>query len=186
MIFSTSLFVYMSLPRPPPTYETATTRQFYHGRTETTRSATEESVLFVQAMLNPDLKVCCLFMCVCVCACIQTMLSSEVMVCCTVYVCAVHIVVTAECDYHISFSHHNKFSIVHGPSSLSHPSPSILLQNSEKHRKLVAAVESHNTQMGECQKCQGVDRHLFGLYITAVESGMEVPEIFTDPAYTKR
>ncbi|KAK4329415.1 hypothetical protein Pmani_000173 [Petrolisthes manimaculis] len=99
--------------RLAPTYETATTRQFHHGRTETIRSASVESVEFVQAMLNHKAK------------------------------------------------------------------------NSEKHRKLVAAMNSHNEQMTECQKCQGVDRHLFGLLITALESGSEIPEIFTNSAYAK-
>ena len=32
----------------------------------------------------------------------------------------------------------------------------------------------------------GCDRHLFGLQITAREQGLPVPELFTDPAYTKR
>ncbi|XP_064456216.1 peroxisomal carnitine O-octanoyltransferase-like isoform X2 [Ornithodoros turicata] len=38
--------------RPAPTYTTASTRQFYHGRTETCRSCTPELVAFVEAMLD--------------------------------------------------------------------------------------------------------------------------------------
>lgn len=39
--------------KPAPTYETAATRRFFHGRTETMRSCTEEAQHFVHAMLNP-------------------------------------------------------------------------------------------------------------------------------------
>ena len=35
----------------PPTYESASTRQFAAGRTETIRSASEESAKFVEAMV---------------------------------------------------------------------------------------------------------------------------------------
>ena len=37
---------------PGPAYETAMTRQFYHGRTETCRTCTPEAVAFCRAMLN--------------------------------------------------------------------------------------------------------------------------------------
>ncbi|XP_062516650.1 peroxisomal carnitine O-octanoyltransferase-like isoform X2 [Corticium candelabrum] len=37
-----------------PTYETAMTRQFYHGRTETVRSCTPESVEWAKSMLHPQ------------------------------------------------------------------------------------------------------------------------------------
>jgi carnitine O-octanoyltransferase len=40
--------------RPAPTYETATTRQFYHGRTETVRSCTSEAIEFCKEMCNKD------------------------------------------------------------------------------------------------------------------------------------
>ena len=33
-----------------PTYETATTRHFYHGRTETVRSCTDEAISFAKAL----------------------------------------------------------------------------------------------------------------------------------------
>ena len=39
-----------SVTRPLPTYETATTRHFYHGRTETVRSCTEEATNFAKAL----------------------------------------------------------------------------------------------------------------------------------------
>ncbi|XP_071451715.1 peroxisomal carnitine O-octanoyltransferase-like isoform X3 [Hetaerina americana] len=38
--------------RPAPTYETATTRNFYNGRTETVRPCTFEAIEWVKAMLN--------------------------------------------------------------------------------------------------------------------------------------
>lgn len=114
-------FVQMSLQlaywrlhgRPAPTYETASTRQFHAGRTETMRSCTAESVDWVQTMLNPKAKT------------------------------------------------------------------------AEKRRKLVAAVECHNRLMKECQKNEGIDRHMLGLYIVALESGMDIPDLFLDPSFTK-
>ena len=39
-----------SMIRALPTYETATTRHFYHGRTETVRSCTEEAINFTKAL----------------------------------------------------------------------------------------------------------------------------------------
>ena len=38
------------ITRALPTYETATTRHFYHGRTETVRSCTEEAIKFAKAL----------------------------------------------------------------------------------------------------------------------------------------
>ena len=32
----------------------------------------------------------------------------------------------------------------------------------------------------------GCDRHLFGMQVIAMESGMPMPEIYKDPAYQKR
>ncbi len=31
----------------------------------------------------------------------------------------------------------------------------------------------------------GCDRHLLGLYLTALENGIEVPELFADPSFVK-
>lgn len=99
--------------RPAPTYETASTRQFYHGRTETIRSCTTEAVDWASTMLNQK------------------------------------------------------------------------ATTSEKRHKLITAIEKHNALRGLCENNQGVDRHLFGLYIIALEAGEEVPGLFTDPAYVK-
>lgn len=38
---------------PAPTYETASTRSFYNGRTETVRSCSVEAITWVQSMLDP-------------------------------------------------------------------------------------------------------------------------------------
>lgn len=43
--------------KPAPTYCTASTRQYYHGRTETCRSCFPESVDFAKAVLDNKLSV---------------------------------------------------------------------------------------------------------------------------------
>ncbi|XP_074652044.1 peroxisomal carnitine O-octanoyltransferase-like isoform X2 [Tubulanus polymorphus] len=43
--------------KPAPTYETATTRAYYLGRTETVRTCTVESVEFAKSMVNNDISV---------------------------------------------------------------------------------------------------------------------------------
>ncbi|XP_052682720.1 peroxisomal carnitine O-octanoyltransferase-like [Crassostrea angulata] len=48
---------YKTHGKPAPVYETATTRKFYHGRTETLRSCTVEAVEFCKAMCNPKTSV---------------------------------------------------------------------------------------------------------------------------------
>ncbi|XP_046397600.1 peroxisomal carnitine O-octanoyltransferase [Ischnura elegans] len=99
--------------RPAPTYETATTRSFYNGRTETVRSCSFEAITWVKAMLNDKI--------------------------------------------------------------------------SEKDRKslLEKAINKHNQLMKQGKANAGCDRHLFGLQCIAMEKGLEVPEIFKDPAWAK-
>lgn len=46
------LAYYQLHKRPPPTYETATTRAFYNGRTETVRSCTIETVNWCREMIK--------------------------------------------------------------------------------------------------------------------------------------
>lgn len=99
--------------RPAPTYETASTRQFYHGRTETIRSCTTEAISWARSMLDPK------------------------------------------------------------------------ATTSERRRKLETAIARHNELRERCENNQGVDRHLMGLYLTAIEEGQEIPTIFTDPAFAK-
>jgi len=47
----------LALHRPGSCYETATTRTFYHGRTETMRPCTQESVNWCKAMMDPTCDV---------------------------------------------------------------------------------------------------------------------------------
>ncbi|XP_006822398.2 peroxisomal carnitine O-octanoyltransferase-like, partial [Saccoglossus kowalevskii] len=47
---------YKMYNRPAPTYETATTRKFYHGRTETVRTCTIEAIQWCKAMLDDNIK----------------------------------------------------------------------------------------------------------------------------------
>ncbi|XP_046356169.2 peroxisomal carnitine O-octanoyltransferase-like isoform X1 [Haliotis rufescens] len=99
--------------KPAPTYETATTRRFYHARTETMRSCTVEAVDWCKSML--DARV-----------------------------------------------------------------------SSQKRLQLfLRAVSRHQQLMTESQDMNGCDRHLFGLYLTAKEEGLPMPDIFTDATFFK-
>ena len=51
---------------------------------------------------------------------------------------------------------------------------------------LDAAVARHNHLMDLGKKAMGCDRHLLGLKIASLENGIDMPDIFTDPAYVKR
>ncbi len=94
-----------------PTYESAATRKYQQGRTETTRTVSDESVAFCDAMANPDMG-------------------------------------REECE-----------------------------------QLFRAAVQAHVKYTQQASDGYGVDRHLFGLK-KCLKDGEEVPEIFTDPAYT--
>jgi len=56
----------------------------------------------------------------------------------------------------------------------------------EKRNLLKKAIKKHNLLMDEAKEARGCDRHLFGLYCVAMEAGLPIPELFDDPAYTKR
>ncbi|XP_052247535.1 peroxisomal carnitine O-octanoyltransferase-like isoform X2 [Dreissena polymorpha] len=47
------------------------------------------------------------------------------------------------------------------------------------------AAARHNQLMTEATENQGCDRHMFGMQILAMEQGLPMPLIYTDPAYTK-
>ncbi|XP_017376967.1 peroxisomal carnitine O-octanoyltransferase-like [Cebus imitator] len=94
-------------------YETAMTRYFYHGRTETVRSCTVEAVRWCQSMQDP--------------------------------------------------------------STTLH----------EQQQKMLQAFAKHNKMMKDCSAGKGFDRHLLGLSLIAKEEGLPVPELFTDPLFTK-
>ncbi|XP_070363756.1 peroxisomal carnitine O-octanoyltransferase isoform X4 [Equus asinus] len=94
-------------------YETAMTRYFYHGRTETVRSCTVEAVRWCQSMQNPY--------------------------------------------------------------------ASLL----ERQQKMLQAFAKHNKMMKDCSTGKGFDRHLLGLSLIAKEEGLPIPELFTDPVFSK-
>lgn len=99
--------------RPGCCYETAMTRFFYHGRTETVRSCTVEAIRWCQSMQDP--------------------------------------------------------------------SASVL----ERQQKMLQAFEKHNKMMKDCSSGKGFDRHLLGLSLIAKEEGLPVPELFTDPLFSR-
>ncbi|KAK6617365.1 hypothetical protein RUM43_014374 [Polyplax serrata] len=99
--------------KPASCYETATTRKFYNGRTETVRSCTVECLEWVSSMLDEK------------------------------------------------------------------------STNDERKTLMGRAVKRHYELMKEAREGRGCDRHLFGLYCLAMESGIEVPQLFSDPSYFK-
>ncbi|XP_004602212.1 peroxisomal carnitine O-octanoyltransferase [Sorex araneus] len=99
--------------RPGCCYETAMTRYFYHGRTETVRSCTMEAVKWCESMHDP--------------------------------------------------------------------STSLL----ERQQMMLTAFAKHNKMMKDCSTGKGFDRHLLGLLLTAKEEGIPVPELYTDPLFSK-
>ncbi|CAK8697219.1 unnamed protein product [Clavelina lepadiformis] len=103
--------------KPGPTYETAITRQYYHGRTETCRTCTPEAVAFCKEMIACD----------------------------------------SEID---AKSCRNLISL------------------------LQAAQSKFLSLMADCMNNHGCDRHLLGLLLISVENGLEVPKLFTDPAFS--
>jgi len=57
MQMAIQLGYYKQIGEPCATYETASTRQFRNGRTETTRTLSKESLAFCKAMQDPSVKV---------------------------------------------------------------------------------------------------------------------------------
>ncbi|MPC28469.1 Carnitine O-acetyltransferase [Portunus trituberculatus] len=98
---------------PGAHYESASTRKFVQGRTETIRSCSEESVAFAKAMLNPE------------------------------------------------------------------------LDNAEKAQALRSAIDAHKNYAKNAVNGLGVDRHLLGLKLAAIEAGMDVPKLFMDVGYLR-
>lgn len=99
--------------RPGCCYETAMTRFFYHGRTETVRSCTAEAVRWCQCMQDP------------------------------------------------------------AATTL------------ERKQMMLQAFAKHNKMMKDCSTGKGFDRHLLGLSLIAREEGLPVPELFTDPLFSR-
>ncbi|XP_044268520.1 carnitine O-acetyltransferase isoform X2 [Tribolium madens] len=98
---------------PGAHYESAATRKYIHGRTETIRSCSNESVAFAKVMLN-------------------------------------------ECK-----------------------------SDNEKVAALKEAVNAHKKYSIEAVNGFGVDRHLLGLKLTAIENNLPIPDLFSDPSYTR-
>ncbi|XP_015905270.1 peroxisomal carnitine O-octanoyltransferase isoform X1 [Parasteatoda tepidariorum] len=111
--FALQLAYYTMHGKPAPTYVTAATRQFYHGRTETMRSCFPEAVEWVQSMIEDKISA------------------------------------------------------------------------GEKLQLLMVAAEKFKTLMKDCTDNKGCDRHLLGLYMLSVEEGVPLPEIFSDPSFSK-
>ncbi|GAB1597880.1 carnitine O-acetyltransferase-like [Argonauta hians] len=97
--------------QPCATYESATTRRFKRGRTETIRSCTLPSYLFTRAM--DDSRV---------------------------------------------------------PSN-------------EKLNFLYQAIQTHKNTISDAVSGQGIDRHLLGLKLMAIEKGMNIPNLYMDTSY---
>ncbi|XP_008193031.2 carnitine O-acetyltransferase isoform X1 [Tribolium castaneum] len=98
---------------PGAHYESAATRKYIHGRTETIRSCSNESIAFAKAMLS-------------------------------------------DCK-----------------------------SDSEKVSALKEAVNAHKKYSIEAVNGFGVDRHLLGLKLTALENNLPIPQLFSDPSYTR-
>lgn len=98
---------------PGAHYESAATRMYVGGRTETIRSCSIESIEFAKTMLN------------------------------------------------------------------SKSSPK------DKISALKGAINSHKNYTVQALQGLGVDRHLLGLKLTAIENGIEIPIIYSDPGFTK-
>ncbi|KAF4522335.1 hypothetical protein B566_EDAN011336 [Ephemera danica] len=98
---------------PGAHYESASTRRFLHGRTETIRSCSIESAQFAQTMLNKN------------------------------------------------------------------------ANDQDKAAALRMAIKSHKDYATNALAGEGVDRHLLGLRLIAIENGMDVPKLFLDTGYTR-
>ncbi|KAK7066058.1 hypothetical protein SK128_011121 [Halocaridina rubra] len=98
---------------PGAHYESASTRKFLYGRTETIRSCSIESVVFAKTILDPEAPV------------------------------------------------------------------------SQKATALRNAVEAHKNYVKSAVNGHGVDRHLLGLKLSAIEAGFDVPTLFMDVGYIR-
>ncbi|KAJ8983433.1 hypothetical protein NQ317_005898 [Molorchus minor] len=98
---------------PGAHYESAATRKYIHGRTETIRSCSLESIAFAKAMLDKD------------------------------------------------------------------------KSDAEKVAALKEAIASHKKYSLEAVNGFGVDRHLLGLKLLALENGLQLPDIYKDPSFVR-
>ncbi|KAF4522336.1 hypothetical protein B566_EDAN011337 [Ephemera danica] len=54
-----------------------------------------------------------------------------------------------------------------------------------KAKFLQAAISTHKNITLRAISCQGVDRHLLGLRLAAEQTGIEIPQLFRDPGFTR-
>lgn len=54
-----------------------------------------------------------------------------------------------------------------------------------KQKALIKAMQSHNTYAKSAVQGLGVDRHLQGLKMAALELGAPIPDLYQDPGYTR-
>jgi len=57
--------------------------------------------------------------------------------------------------------------------------------DNERCAMLLKAMNKQTASMVDCCNLKGCDRHLLALSIMAEEEGLPLPEIYTDPAWTK-
>jgi len=57
--------------------------------------------------------------------------------------------------------------------------------DADKYNALMNAIRGHNTYARMATQGLGVDRHLQGMKMAALENDLPVPEIFSDPGYTR-
>lgn len=61
----------------------------------------------------------------------------------------------------------------------------VFSQNENRLRLFKTATDTQHRLMNDARKGNGVDRHLFGLWCAAFENDQEIPELYSDPLYTK-
>lgn len=64
-------------------------------------------------------------------------------------------------------------------------SPPNTVSDQEKVILLREAVKSHKDYTVMAMSGEGVDRHLFGLKITAIENNIELPELYKDDGFVQ-
>lgn len=154
--------------RPGCCYETAMTRKFYHGRTETMRPCTVEAVKWCTAMTDPSCEVCFPKLRRCrgwrggpgltrADFCFRTMQRGK------------------QCSWPLR----NTTSWWPRPrkDEVSHALYFFCLSLMGRTNISCYVVALAGA---------GFDRHLLGLYLIAKEEGRPVPELFLDPLYAKR
>lgn len=65
--------------------------------------------------------------------------------------------------------------------SMHDPSASLV----DRQKMMLKAFTKHNKMMKDCSFGKGFDRHLLGLLLIAKEEGLPVPELYTDPLFSK-